>query len=177
MSRFVSKTLRKLPSTTREIARLSNEIASAQVRLANRVSRLAELERTADASLRVRCTNGAHASLVAASLNFVRSLDPETSGRARIAAIGRLKDTVAPFDPDTLCSPTRTTRGRSRVPKTRTLSSPITSRMLSRETRFRGQGTAADAPAPERPGRGRSQDRTPPLLLAVTSRHITHKES
>ena len=102
MSRFVSKTLRKLPSATREVARLSNEIASAQVRLANRVSRLAELERTADASLRVRCTNGAHASLVAASLNFVRSLDPETSGRARTAAIGRLKDTVAPFCPDTL---------------------------------------------------------------------------
>ena len=39
---------------------------------------------------------------MAASLNFVRSLDPETSGRARIAAIGRLKDAVAPFDPDTL---------------------------------------------------------------------------
>ena len=102
MSRFVSKTLRRLPSTTREIARISNDLASAETRLANRIWRLAEIERIADASAQVRCTNGAHTDLVAAALDFVQSFDPETSGRERIAAIGRLKDAVAYLDPDRL---------------------------------------------------------------------------
>ena len=37
MSRFVSKTIRRLPSVTRELARINNDLASAQVRLANRI--------------------------------------------------------------------------------------------------------------------------------------------
>ena len=49
MSRFASKTIRRLPGTTREIARISNDLASAQVRLANRIQKLVEIERTADA--------------------------------------------------------------------------------------------------------------------------------
>ena len=102
MSRFVSKTIRRLPSTTPEIGRISNDLASAQVRLANRIWNVVEIEPTADASLQVRCTNGAHQNLVNASLDFVRSLDPETSGRARVAAIGRLKDAVSYLDPEKL---------------------------------------------------------------------------
>ena len=50
----------------------------------------------------MRCTNGAHSNLVAASLELVKSLDPETSGRDRIAAVGRLKDAVAYLDPEKL---------------------------------------------------------------------------
>ena len=37
MSRFAPKTLRKMPPATREIARLANELASVQTRLANRI--------------------------------------------------------------------------------------------------------------------------------------------
>ena len=35
MSRFAPKTLRRMPPATREIARLANELASVQTRLAN----------------------------------------------------------------------------------------------------------------------------------------------
>ena len=42
MSRFAPKTLRRMPPATREIARLANELASVQTRLANRVERLTE---------------------------------------------------------------------------------------------------------------------------------------
>ena len=37
MSRFAPKTLRRMPPATREIARLANELASVQTRLANRI--------------------------------------------------------------------------------------------------------------------------------------------
>ena len=63
MSRFAPKTLRRMPPTSREIARLANELASVQTRLANRIERLTSMEMMAGASQRVFCNNGAHANV------------------------------------------------------------------------------------------------------------------
>ena len=57
MSRFARKTLRRLPPTTREIARLANELASVQTRLSSRIEVLASTEMMANASLRIDCAN------------------------------------------------------------------------------------------------------------------------
>ena len=64
MSRFAPKTLRRMPPATREIARLANELASVQTRLANRIDGLVSMEMMARASQRVFCNNAAHADVV-----------------------------------------------------------------------------------------------------------------
>ena len=74
MSRFARKTLRRMPPTTRKIARLANELASVQTRLSNRVEALVGMEMMAKASERVFCNNDAHAELVRATLHYVRAI-------------------------------------------------------------------------------------------------------
>ncbi len=83
MSRFAPKTLRRMPPATREIARLANELASVQTRLANRIAGLVSTEMMARASERVFCSNAALA------------------GEA-VDALARLRRSVEPFDPDRL---------------------------------------------------------------------------
>ena len=75
MSRFAPKTLRKMPPATREIARLANELASVQTRLANRIGGLVSTEMMARASERVFCSNAAHAEVVDAALGYFRAVD------------------------------------------------------------------------------------------------------
>ena len=103
MSRFAPKTLRRMPPATREIARLVNELASVQTRLANRIDGLASTEMMARASQRVFCNNAAHAGLVDAALRYVRAIDdPDLTPGARTAALMDLQATLAPLDPDKL---------------------------------------------------------------------------
>ena len=83
MSRFAPKTLRRMPPTSREIARLANELASVQTRLANRVERLTSMEMMAGASLRVFCNDGAHANVVNAALSYVQSVGRPGDARQR----------------------------------------------------------------------------------------------
>ena len=82
MSRFAPKTLRRMPPAAREIARLANELASVQARLANRIGGLVSTEMMARASERVFCSNAAHADVV--------------------DALARLRRSVEAFDPDRL---------------------------------------------------------------------------
>ena len=103
MSRFARKTLRRMPPTTRKIARLANELASVQTRLSNRVEALVGMEMMAKASERVFCNNDSHAELVRAALDYVRAVDdPALGPDAGTDALVRLRNAVAPFDPDTL---------------------------------------------------------------------------
>ena len=103
MSRFTRKTLRRMPPTTRKIARLANELASVQTRLSNRIEALVGMEMMAKASERVFCNNDAHAELVRAALRYVRAIDdPALGPDARADALARLRNAVAPFDPDRL---------------------------------------------------------------------------
>ena len=75
MSRYAPKTLRRMPATTREIARLANELASVQTRLSNRIGGLASMEMMAGASQRVFCNNDTHANVVNAALRYVKAID------------------------------------------------------------------------------------------------------
>ena len=103
MSRFAPKTLRRMPATTREIARLANELASVQTRLSNRIGGLASMEMMAGASQRVFCSNDTHADLVNAALRYVKAIDdPDLGPGARTDALMELQAAVAPFDPDNL---------------------------------------------------------------------------
>ena len=103
MSRFARKTLRRMPPTTREIARLANELASVQTRLSNRIQGLVSMEMMANASLRVFCNNGAHANVVNAALSYVKALDdPEMHASVRRDTLAWLRSAVAPLDPDRL---------------------------------------------------------------------------
>ena len=103
MSRYAPKTLRRMPPTTREIARLANELASVQTRLDNRVERLTSMEMMANASLRVFCNNGAHANVVNAALSYVKALDdPEMHASVRRDALSWLRSAVVPLDSDNL---------------------------------------------------------------------------
>ena len=103
MSRFARKTLRRLPPTTREIARLANELASVQTRLSNRVEVLASTEMMAKASLRIDCTNGAHANVVSAALAYFKAVDnPKAHPGEAVDALAWLRGAVEPFDPDRL---------------------------------------------------------------------------
>ena len=103
MSRYAPKTLRRMPPTTREIARLANELASVQTRLANRVEHLTSMEMMAGASLRVFCNNGAHANVVNAALSYVKALDdPEMQGSIARDALSWLRSAVVPLDSDNL---------------------------------------------------------------------------
>ena len=105
MSRFAPKTLRRMPPATREIARLANELASVQTRLANRVERLTSMEMMAGASQRVFCNNGAHANVVNAALSYVKALDdPEMHASVRRDALSWLRSAVVPLDSDNLFS-------------------------------------------------------------------------
>ena len=103
MSRYAPKTLRRMPPTTREIARLANELASVQTRLANRVERLTSMEMMASASQRVFCNNGAHANVANAALSYVKALDdPEMHASVSRDALSWLRSAVAPLDSDNL---------------------------------------------------------------------------
>ena len=104
MSRFAPKTLRRMPATTREIARLANELASVQTRLSNRIGGLASMEMMAGASQRVFCNDSdTHANVVNAALRYVKAIDdPELQPGARTDALMELQAAVAPFDPDRL---------------------------------------------------------------------------
>ena len=103
MSRFAPKTLRRMPPATREIARLANELASVQTRLANRIDGLVSMEMMAGASRRVFCNNDAHADVVKAALQYVKAFDdPGLQAGARMDALAGLQVAVAPFDPDKL---------------------------------------------------------------------------
>ena len=103
MSRFASKTLRRMPPATPEIARLANELASVQTRLSNRIGGLASMEMMAGASQRVFCNDSAHANVVNAALRYVKAIDdPELQPGARNAALMELQAAVAPCDPDRL---------------------------------------------------------------------------
>ena len=103
MSRYAPKTLRRMPATTREIARLANELASVQTRLSNRIGGLVSMEMMAGASHRVFCNNDAHADLVNAALRYVKAIDdPELQPGARTDALMELQAAVAHFDPDRL---------------------------------------------------------------------------
>ena len=103
MSRFAPKTLRRMPPTTREIARLANDLASVQTRLSNRIGGLVSMEMMARASERVFCNNAAHADLVRAALHYVRAIDdPALQPGARTDVLMALQAAVEPFDPDKL---------------------------------------------------------------------------
>ena len=103
MSRFARKTLRRLPPTTREIARLANELASVQTRLSNRVEVLASTEMMAKASLRIDCTNGAHANVINAALTYFKAVEnPKAHAGEAVDALDWLRGAVEPFDPDKL---------------------------------------------------------------------------
>ena len=103
MSRFAPKTLRRMPATTREIARLANELASVQTRLANRIDGLVSMEMMANASQRVFCNNAAHADLVDAALRYLKAIDdPALGPGARTDALMALQCAAAHFDPDKL---------------------------------------------------------------------------
>ena len=103
MSRFAPKTLRKMPATTREIARLANELASVQTRLSNRIDGLVSMEMMANAAQRVFCNNAAHAGLVSATLRYLKAIDgPALGPGARTDALMALQDAAAHFDPDRL---------------------------------------------------------------------------
>lgn len=103
MSRFAKKTLRRMPATTREIARLANELASVQTRLSNRVEMLANMELTADTSLRIDCTNGAHANVIKAAITYFKAVDnPKAQPGEVMDALARLRGAVEPFDPGKL---------------------------------------------------------------------------
>ena len=80
MSRFAPKTLRRMPATTREIARLANELASVQTRLSNRIDGLVSMEMMANASKRVFCNNAADAGLVDAALRYLKAIDDPAPG-------------------------------------------------------------------------------------------------
>ncbi len=103
MSRFAPKTLRRMPSATREIARLANELASVQTRLANRIGGLVSTEMMARASERVFCSNAAHAEVVDAALRYLKAIDdPALGPGARTDALMALQAAAAHFDPDKL---------------------------------------------------------------------------
>ena len=103
MSRFVPKTLRRMPSTTREIARLANELASVQTRLSNRIEGLASMELMARAAERAFCNNATHAAMVAAALRYVKAIDDPALGPGeRADAQAALRAVTAHFDPDKL---------------------------------------------------------------------------
>ena len=103
MSRFAPKTLRRMPPAAREIARLANELASVQTRLANRIGGLVSTEMMARASRRVFCSNAAHADVVKAALRYVKVIDdPDLGPGARTDALMELQAAVAPFDADNL---------------------------------------------------------------------------
>ena len=103
MSRFAPKTLRKMPPTTREIARLANELASVQTRLSNRIGGLVSMEMMANASRRVFCNNTAHAGLVDAALRYLKDIDdPALGPGARADALMALQAAAAHLDPDRL---------------------------------------------------------------------------
>ena len=103
MSRFAPKTLRRMPPTTREIARLANELASVQTRLSNRIYGLVSMEMMAGASERVFCNNAAHAELVDAALRYLKVIDDlELGPGARADALMALQAAAAHFDPDKL---------------------------------------------------------------------------
>ena len=103
MSRFAPKTLRRMPPTTREIARLANDLASVQTRLSNRIDGLVSMEMMARASERVFCSNAAHADLVNAALRYLKVIDDlELGPSARTDALMALQAAVKPFDPDKL---------------------------------------------------------------------------
>ena len=103
MSRFAPKTLRRMPPATREIARLANELASVQTRLANRIGGLVSTEMMARASERVFCSNAAHAEVVDAALGYFRAVDnPKAYAGEAVDALARLRRSVEAFDPDRL---------------------------------------------------------------------------
>ena len=103
MSRFAPKTLRKMPPASREVARLANEVASIQTRLANRIDGLVSMEMMARASQRVFCNNAAHADLVSAALRYLKAIDdPALQPGARTDALMALQAAAAHFDPDKL---------------------------------------------------------------------------
>ena len=103
MSRYRARTLRRMPSATREIARLANELASVQTRLSNRVEKLASMEMMANASLRMARADQAHAALAHAALLYLQARDdPDCGDSARIETLAQLRRAVAPFDPDRL---------------------------------------------------------------------------
>ena len=106
MSRFAPKTLRRMPPAAREIARLANELASVQTRLANRIGGLVSTEMMARASERVFCSNAAHAEVVDAALGYFRAVDnPKAHGpgaRTVDALMALQAAAVEAFDPDRL---------------------------------------------------------------------------
>ena len=103
MSRFASKTLRRMPPAAREIARLANELASVQTRLGNRISGLVSMEMMDRASQRVFCSNDAHAEVVSAALGYFRAVDdPKAHASEAVDALARLRRSVEPLDPDRL---------------------------------------------------------------------------
>ena len=103
MSRFAPKTLRRMPSATREIARLANELASVQTRLSNRIDGLASMEMMAGGSHLVFCNNAAHDELLDASLRYLKDIeDPALGPGARADALMALQAAAAHFDPDKL---------------------------------------------------------------------------
>ena len=103
MSRFAPKTLRRIPPVTREIARLTNELASVQTKLSNRIDGLVSMEMMANASQRVFCNNAAHAGLVDAVLRYLKDIeDPALGPGARADALMALQAAAAHLDPDKL---------------------------------------------------------------------------
>ena len=103
MSRFAPKTLRRMPPTSRAIARLANELASVQTRLSNRIERLVSMEMMANASQRVFCNNSAHANVVNAALQYVKALDDSQMHASVVRdALAWLRSAVTPLDPDNL---------------------------------------------------------------------------
>ncbi len=103
MSRFAPKTLRRMPPTSREIARLANDLASVQTRLANRIERLISMEMMANASQRVFCNNGAHVEVVNAAMGYFKAVDdPKAHAGEAVDALTWLRRSVEPFDPEKL---------------------------------------------------------------------------
>ena len=75
MKRFRAKSLRRMPSKTREIARLVEELASVHTRLANRIPDLTTMEMMAGASSRTTCYDRHHTGVVQAALRYLEALD------------------------------------------------------------------------------------------------------
>lgn len=100
MRRYARKTLRKMPPEAREIAKLTNELASVQTRLSNRIGQVASMEMMAKTPRGAFCNDHGHRELVGAVLRFLEIWDSPTEGdkvHEAMAELAELRTAAAPF--------------------------------------------------------------------------------
>lgn len=95
---FRPKTLRRMPRETRELARLANELASVQTRLANRIGKVASLENDAALPDGLLPERADHRAVISAALLYVEAVhDGGRHVNDETAALERLEAALAPF--------------------------------------------------------------------------------